>query len=150
MAGGPTVSSGGRRGGLPQTAGMLNLLTDMAFNLLIFFVVCASTEPEQGRRQAVPSANKDKAPEQQKAQNIEVALTRTTVTINGSAVPVEDLQSRLRPLLAGKTRTEDRIVVVRSAKDTPYQHWMAVTALIEEAGGVVALQLEEVRTVSVN
>ena len=53
MAAGPAIGGGGRRGGATQTVGVLNLLTDLAFNLLIFFVVCASTEPEKGRPQQV-------------------------------------------------------------------------------------------------
>ena len=47
--------------------------------------------------------------------------------------------------LAGKTRKEDLMVVLKSNKDTPYQHWIRVTGLIEQAGGIVALQLEETR-----
>jgi len=147
MAGGPSVG-GGKRGSLPQTAAMLNLLTDLAFNLLIFFVVCASSEPEKGRPQQVPSASKEKATEQ-KAKNVEVSLTRTTVSVNGGDVPIGDLQAKLRTLLAGKARPEDRIVILRSAKDTPYRVWIRATALIEEAGGVVTLQLDEEKEVRV-
>ncbi|OWK35639.1 hypothetical protein FRUB_08202 [Fimbriiglobus ruber] len=134
-----------------QTAAVLNLLTDLAFNILIFFVVLASSEPEKGRPQKVPSANKDKATDNQ-PQNIEVTLTRTTVAVNGTNVPVDDVAAKLKPLLAGKTKPEDRIVVVRVApgsKDTPYQHWIRVTGQVERAGGVVTVQLEEEQTVGV-
>lgn len=148
MAAGPSVGTGGRRGGLPQTAAMLNLLTDLAFNLLIFFVVCASAEPEKGRPQNVPAASQEKAAEA-KAQNVEVALTRTTVSVNGEELPAADLPAKLKGLLAGKARPEDRIVILRSAKDTPYRVWVKVTAQIEDAGGVVTLQLEEEKEVGV-
>ena len=127
----------------------LNLLTDLAFNLVIFFVVCASTEPEKGRPQQMPSASQEKSAEQAKGQNIEVALTRTTVSVNGTDVPLVDLNAKLKPLLAGKSRTEDRIVVVRSTKDTPYRHWIKASAAVEQAGGVIALQLEEEKEVTV-
>ncbi len=147
MAGGPSVGTG-KRGSLPQTAAMLNLLTDLAFNLLIFFVVCASSEPEKGRPQQVPSASKDKATEQ-KAQNIEVALTRTTVAVNGAVLPAENLVAKLKELLAGKTKPEDRIVILKSEKDTPYRIWIRVTSQIEDANGVVTLQLEEEKEVGV-
>jgi biopolymer transport protein ExbD len=147
MAGG-AMAGGGKKGSVPQTAAVLNLLTDLAFNLLIFFVVCASTEPEKGRAQQVPSSSKDAATEQQ-TKNIEVALTRTTVAVNGADVPIADLHAKLRDLLAGKIRPEDRIVVIRSTKDTPYSRWIRVTGLIEKAGGVITLQLEEEQEVGV-
>ncbi len=38
------------------------LLTDLAFNLVIFFVVCASTDPESGRKQDIPSGEQGSAP----------------------------------------------------------------------------------------
>jgi len=127
---------------------MLNLLTDLAFNLLIFFVVCASTEPEKGLPQKVPSASKDKAPTKQ-TQNIEVALTRTTISVNQATVQESQLTAKMKDLLKGKTQAEDRIVILKSEKDTPYRVWIRVTAIIEEAGGVVTLQLEEENEVRV-
>jgi biopolymer transport protein ExbD len=147
MAGAAMVG-GGKRGSVPQTAAVLNLLTDLAFNLLIFFVVCASTEPEKGRAQQVPSSTKDAATEQA-TRNLEVAVTRTTVAVNGTDVPLTDLQAKLQGLLAGKAKPEDRIVVVRSTKDTPYSQWIMVTGLIEKAGGLITLQLEEEKEVGV-
>lgn len=143
MAAGPTGGSGGA-----QTAWVLNLLTDLAFNLLIFFVVCASTAPERGRPQQMPAASKDKQTEQ-KGQNVEVKITRTTVSVNGTEVPMATLGDKLRESLKGKSRPEDRIVVVSSEKDTPYSQWIRATGVIEDAGGVITLQLEEERVVGV-
>jgi biopolymer transport protein ExbD len=133
------------------------LLTDLAFNLVIFFVVCASSDPEanrraeSGRRQDIPSSSKDQAKMAEEAKNIEVHLERDTthVEINGLRTPLERFTEKLTPLLAGKTRPEERMVVVRSNKDVPYQHWIRMTGMIEKAGGVVALQVEEEKEVIV-
>ena len=144
MAAGPIGGSGGEK-----TAWVLNLLTDLAFNLLIFFVVCASSaEDERGRPQQMPSASKDKATEE-KSKNIEVSITRTAVSVNGEDVPPAELVKKLKSLLAGKTRAEDRIVVVKSAKDTPYSQWIRATGQIEVAGGSITLQLEDEKEVGV-
>jgi biopolymer transport protein ExbD len=155
MAGGfsaPQEPSGGkqkkyrRQGVLVEPPAML--LVDISFNLLLFFVALASNDPTQGRRQDVPRGQ-----QQQGAtgppSNFEVALTRTTVSINNQQVALDDVSARMRASLAGKTRTEDRIVVLRSSKDTPYALWVRVTGLIERAGGIVTLQLEEERSVQV-
>ena len=137
MAAGPTGGSGGA-----MTAWVMNLLTDLAFNLLIFFVVCASISPEQGRPQTVPSADKDKQNDQ-KNENVEVDMDRTSVKVNKEAVEIKDLKTVLVTKLANKAKPEDRIVLVKSTKDTPYAQWIRVTGQIEQAGGVITLQMEE-------
>jgi len=150
MAGGPAVGGGGRKGGVSssQTVGVLNLLTDLAFNLLIFFVVCASTEPDKGRAQQVPSASTEKQNEQ-KAQNVKVELTRTTVKVNGAEVPLEGLKAEIQKLIGDKTKPEEKMVVVSSDKTTTYAFWIAVTGRIEQAGGMIILQLEDETEVQV-
>lgn len=128
------------------------MLADLAFNLVIFFVCIASTDPESGRRQVIPRSSKDEsAAAQQQNKNIEITLTRTTVAINGVPTPIDDLSTKLQDLLKDKTRTEERMVVLKSAapRDAPYHHWIRVAALIEQAGGVIALQVEEAQEVPV-
>ena len=138
MAAGPVGGGGGA-----QTAWVLNLLTDLAFNLLIFFVVCASSAQEQkGRPQQVPSTQSESKPSEAKPQNVEVGITRTTVSLNGADVPLAELKGKIAALLANKARPEDKIVEVKSAKDTPYSQWIRVTGAIEDAGGLVAIQVE--------
>jgi biopolymer transport protein ExbD len=124
------------------------LLVDIAFNLLIFFVVCASTEPQDGRKQDIPGSESKNA-KTQSVENIDISLTRTTVSINGGAVKPKDFVPKLRDLLKTRKRPEERIVVVKSTKDTPYEHWINVTTQIEDAGGLITLQLEESREVRV-
>src|SRR5581483_10044273 len=110
---------------------------DIAFNLIVFLLVCASTEPDSGRRQEIPRS--DQQQQQEKNQNIEVYLERTTVSINGQKTKQADFLSQIKRLLAGKTTPEEKVVVVKSTKDTSYDHWIAVTSMITEAGGTVTL-----------
>jgi biopolymer transport protein ExbD len=121
---------------------------DIAFNLIVFFLVCASVQPDSGRKQTLPRSEETKKQEQ-KSENVEVMLTRTTAAINGDLIPQANFLPRLRTLLSGKPRPEDRVVVVKSRPDTPYAFWIDVTSLIEQAGGTVTIQREEERTVQV-
>jgi biopolymer transport protein ExbD len=57
------------------------------------------------------------------------------------------LLRRLTGLLAGKTRPEDRVVIVKSDKETPYQRWIEITGMIESAGGVITLRMDDERKV---
>jgi biopolymer transport protein ExbD len=119
---------------------------DIAFNLIVFFLVCASVAPDSGRKQNIPKSESKQEKEQQ-SENIEVSLTRTTVAINGNPLPEREFLPRLQSSLKNKSKPEDRIVIVKSSKDTSYAHWIKVTGLIEQAGGVITLQIEEERTV---
>ena len=121
---------------------------DIAFNLIVFFLVCASVQPDSGRKQSVPRSEQQEK-EKAKVEHVEVRLTRTTAAINGDVVRARDFVPRLRALLAGKTRPEDKLVVVKSKPETPYQQWISVTGLIEEAGGLVTIQREEEREVRI-
>ena len=122
---------------------------DIAFNLIVFFLVCASTQPDSGRRQDLPSSEKVK--QEQKTENILVALSPSDkiVTVNGDQVKTPEFPARLVRLLQGKTQPEDRVVVVKSDPNTPYLHWIAITTQIQDAGGSITIQREEERTIAV-
>jgi biopolymer transport protein ExbD len=123
---------------------------DIAFNLIVFFLVCASVQPDSGKRQDLPRSEQTKKQEQKK-ENIELALTRTrtVVSVNGDPIKTEELPGRLRRLLEGKKRPEDRVVIVKSKPDVPYDHWIAVTAIVQDLGANITIQREEERTVAV-
>lgn len=124
---------------------------DIAFNLIVFFLVCASTPSNSGRKQDVPKSDKTEQTEQK--ENITVDLTRTVVKVNGDPFRADqrgEILSTLRRLLESKTQQQDKIVIVKSSKDAPYHQWISVTELIEEAGGIITLQLEEERVEAVN
>ena len=123
--------------------------SDIAFILIVFFLVCASVQPEQGRPQEIPKSEEEPDKKNQ-SQNPEVELTRTAVILNGDPVPNKTFAPRLASLLARKERQEDKVVVLKSRKDVPYERWINVTGLIEQAGGIVTLQIEEEQAHIVN
>jgi len=119
---------------------------DIAFNLIVFFLVCASVQPDSGREQTLPRSEEEEN-QQQPAENIKVQLTRDTVYLNGSVMSPADFPGNFRQglneALAKATRQSDRVVVVKSQPETPYSYWITITELIEQAGGVVTIQREE-------
>ena len=123
---------------------------DIAFNLIVFFLVCASIEPDSGRPQEIPRSEENRE-KKQEVKNIEVAMTANlnAVSLNGDTVRTSEFGSRLARILKTKPRPEDRIVIVKSKTDTPYHHWIDVTAEIEQSGGQITIQREEVQTIEV-
>ena len=120
---------------------------DIAFNLIVFFLVCASTQPDTGRPQLLPKS--DQTQQQQQDEHLTVDLKRNAILINGDPVKSNEVKARVKAKLAGKSRPDDRVVIVKSADDVPYHAWIEVTTQIEDAGGIITLQLEEERTVDI-
>ena len=122
-------------------------MNDIAFILIVFFLVCASVEPEDGRSQIIPSSEKNE--DQKNSQTIEVGLTPATVTIDGKPYHLDQFPIRIQQLIEQKKTESERVVVVKSQAEVPYNHWIAMTEIIEKAGGIVTLLLEEVQTITV-
>lgn len=123
---------------------------DIAFNLIVFFLVCASIQPDSGRPQEIPRSEENQE-QKEEVENIEVALTGNlnAISLNGDTVRTSELRARLTKLLQAKTRPQDRIVIVKSKIDTPYHHWIDVTTEIEQSGGQITIQREEQQTIQI-
>ncbi|MEO2020990.1 MAG: biopolymer transporter ExbD [Pirellulaceae bacterium] len=119
---------------------------DIAFNLIIFFLVCASVQPDSGREQTLPRSEQQDE-QQQPTENIEVQLTRDSVFLGDKLMLPANFPGNFRKglarALASATRQSDRVVVVKSKPETPYFYWITITEMIEQAGGVVTIQREE-------
>ena len=122
-------------------------MNDIAFILIVFFLVCASVEPEDGRSQTIPRGEKNE--NQENSQTIEVGLTPASVTIDGTPYHQVQFANRIQQLIAQKKKESEQVVVVKSQADVPYEHWIAMTEIIEKAGGVVTLLLEEEQAITV-
>ena len=120
---------------------------DIAFNLIVFFLVCASVEPDAGIKQSLPAS--EQTQQESQTEHIQVEITRAGQKINEQVIRKEEFLSRLKRLLKGKTKEEDRVVVVKSGQDATWQHWLEVTTLIDDAGGIMTMQLEEEREVMI-
>jgi len=122
--------------------------SDIAFILIIFFLVCAAVQPETGIAQILPKTE-EKTDKRDQSKNIEVSITPSSIVLNGSPLKLPEFSQRLTSALSRKTRDADRIVTVKSSPDTPYPIWIKVSQAIERAGGIITLELESDRVISV-
>jgi biopolymer transport protein ExbD len=122
--------------------------SDIAFTLIIFFLVCAAVQPDTGLPQVLPKTE-SKTEKRDQSQNIEVSITPTSIVLNGSPLQLPEFAQRIAAALKQKTREADRIVVVKSAPETPYPTWIQVSQVIDQAGGILTLELESERTINV-
>lgn len=122
--------------------------SDIAFTLIIFFLVCAAVQPETGMSQALPKTE-EKSEEREQSKNLEVSITPSSIVLNGSPLQLPEFTRRIAAELKTKTREQDRIVVVKSSPDTPYPAWIGVSRAIDSAGGILTLEIESERTIPV-
>jgi len=128
----------------PQSAA-----SDIAFILIIFFLVCASVQPDKGHSQSLPQAEEEPEDSQQ-SENIELSLSTDRPMLNGDAVTWEALPAALARALEGRQQEADRVVLVKSQPETPYERWIFASMAVDQAGGIVTLQLEETQTLIVD
>ena len=123
--------------------------SDIAFILIIFFLVCASVQPDSGRAQTIPKIEETED-KQKQTKNLEIMLTDRAITINGQSVELKQFVTKLKQMLRGKTREGDKVVTLKSSDQVTYERWILINSLIEEGGGIVSIQMEKERTVIVD
>ena len=99
-------------------------------------------QPELGRPQEIPKSEEEPEKKDQ-SKNPEIELTRTAIILNGDPVADETFAPRMASVIARLERPEDKVVLLKSRKDVPYDRWINVTGIIEQAGGIITLQMEE-------
>ena len=122
--------------------------SDIAFILIIFFLVCASVQPEDGHDQQLPRAEPQEE-EQKRTQNLEVSITPNSIVLNGAPLNEDSFPARLTEELAERKREEDRVVILKSSPKTPYTRWIAVSQIIDHAGGLLTLEVTEEKSIQV-
>lgn len=123
--------------------------SDIAFILIIFFLVCASVQPETGLAQSLPKTEA-KEEKRDQSKNLEVSITPSSIVLNGSPLQLPEFSRRIAAALAEKKREADKVVVVKSSPDTPYEQWIRVSQAIDAAGGILTLELKSERTITVD
>lgn len=120
--------------------------SDIAFLLIIFFILTTSLNRPTGRIIDMPSASN---PEQQKTEG-------GTPTVNvlgdrimfgegegeGREVTLSELRAELMSRGLHAAAPEVRMVVVEIAEDVTYDRYFKVITMISEAGGIIAMLTE--------
>jgi len=117
--------------------------SDIAFLLIIFFILATTLVKPYGMTTELPASDKSPAQQTEKKTNI-VQLNEGKITFNDRTLTLDKLQKQLEVLqLNKKTEDADRIVLLESTGAVPYQLYYEVMLSITRAGGVIAIMREE-------
>ncbi len=137
-------------------------MADIAFLLIIFFMVTTSFMKDKGMPLELPKSEEDKSKKQMK--EVTVTVSENQIVLNKDPVEIGELQELLEKALdkqvkkklkkkkkKTKTAGEDspatesnRIVILKSVgDDIPYQKWVRVVDIIKLAKGTITILIEE-------
>lgn len=120
--------------------------SDIAFLLIIFFILTTSIVKISGRELAIPSAEKSKAKEERENLTVSIGGSSLLFGLGKSMkeVTLPELRAQLFLLKLDTKKTDmDRMVVVEGKDDVPYEIYFQVVSAISESGGILALMEEE-------
>lgn len=117
-------------------------LSDIAFLLIIFFILTTSIQRLTGFTSDMPAAQKAQPQQQQTEKTPTVALTATGLKYDGQAVDLATLRGKLTALNLPAKTENDRVVILETSGKVPYQQYYEALATISGAGGVVGILSE--------
>jgi len=115
-------------------------LADIAWQIIIFFLVAAAFVANYALNVPMPSASPGNTAAIAKPLNIRAGEGR--LTVNGVNVSSEHLESYIASLLTGITKDEDRAVIVFPDEDLTFQRNAEILYAIQKAGGIVVISEE--------
>ena len=111
--------------------------SDIAFLLIIYFMVATTLVKVKSITADLPAGEKSTQAQSEKTPIIN--LRGPEVYFNDKRVEMAELNERLAALDLPNQNAEKRVIMLESAKGTPYQNYFQALAAISANGGVVAI-----------
>jgi len=115
--------------------------SDIAFLLIIYFLVATSLVKVKSITADLPSG--EKAAQAQTEKTPSVNLRGSEIFFNDKQVSFDELEARLAALDLPAQEGSKRVILLESTRDTPYSSYFQTLAAISASGGVVALVQED-------
>ncbi|MEX1074984.1 MAG: biopolymer transporter ExbD [Pirellulales bacterium] len=115
-------------------------VSDIAFLLIIFFILTTTLSKLSGFTAELPSADasqKQAAATDTKTPGVQIAGGK--LLFNEQEVSLDTLRDRLLDLQLGKKEGQEKVVMLEAAGAVDYQTYYQAMAAISAAGGVVAI-----------
>jgi biopolymer transport protein ExbD len=119
----------------------LDSFSDIAFLLIIFFILTTSIEKMTGVRTELPAGQKSEVQQSDKTPTVNISAG--SVMLNEKTVSLGQLAAELKALQLGTKRDEQRVVLLDSGPDVGYQLYFEVMAVITAHDGVIGILTEE-------
>jgi len=123
----------------------LTAFADIAFLLIIFFILTTQFARFMGQTMTIPSAQKNE--EENKDENKQITVNLSAADIRFSigeeqkdiSVTMQELRDHLLQQNFRALEPEKRVVILESGHDVPYSKYFKIVMLIKDAGGELML-----------
>lgn len=115
--------------------------SDLAFLLIIFFILTTTLQKATGFLTDIPSGLKGQVAQQEKTTTI--ALHENKISLNDETIGMAELRRRLRSMDLKSKLGNARIVLLTATGKVKYQTYYETMSTITAAGGVIAIIREE-------
>lgn len=114
---------------------------DIAFLLIIFFILVTSLTKNMGFTTEIPAGEKSEAKEE---KSNSVSIKGGEIFFNDQGMDIQTLEKELQALnLEAMEDDSDKTVMLETSGTVRYGKYFSVMAAISDAGGVVAIVQEE-------
>ncbi len=107
-------------------------LADIAWQIIIFFLVASTFALNSSMNLDIPSANDKQQAKSAPAKTITVQATENAVMIDGKPVSFNQIQSQIAELLKGKKSEQDRAVIIEGKQDLTFQRDVDIMYAIQQ------------------
>lgn len=127
-----------------QDAGVdVGAFADIAFLLIIFFILTTTFVVTAGRKMDIPSGSDSPSKTEQKQITVGLTSDRIEYGEDNKRMDMEQLRLALAAEKFSTREQEQRMVILNSRDDVAYERYYKVVMAISEAGGILALINEE-------
>jgi len=116
-------------------------LVDIAFLIIIFFIMTTTLTLTRGIVADMPSAQREEAPPGSTKIPI-VNLNEGSLSFNDRRLSFEELREELRALQLHRKEGEGKVVMFEASGNVEYQRYFEILSAISASGGVVAFVSE--------
>ena len=113
---------------------------DVAFLLIIFFILVTTLQKTMGVLTDLPTGQKS---EQKPEKTPTIKLHGGKTFLNDDEVAPPNLRARLEEMKLHDKAGEDKVILLEATGKVPYQQYFEVMTAVAKAGGVLAIVREE-------
>jgi biopolymer transport protein ExbD len=117
----------------------VNSFADVAFLLIIFFIIATTLDRMTGASAELPSGQTGE--QQEKTPTVQLHYDKIMFQDNDVSVP--ELRKKLIEMKLGERDEDDKVVAFEATGDVEYQDYYDVMCTISKAGGIIAIVKED-------
>lgn len=118
-------------------------MADVAFLLIIFFLVTTNFLKQKGIRLELPNTEKSEETADQKKKNLELRVTSSNFLLNDKEVADGELENEVKKALKDAESDADKIVIMKSDKGASYDRFILANDILQRTKAIITIEVTE-------